>query len=188
MKRILVCFAIIVIGVLVVWVYSHAIKNSESPPPLPTTKQITKNHMNISSSAFANQQNIPDTYTCREKGINPPLQFFDIPQNAKSLVLIMDDSDAPIGTFVHWVVYNMPVTVDKIAENSKPTGTEGKNGAGQTAYTGPCPPSGTHHYYFKLYALDTQLQFLDTPDKKAVEDAMQGHVIDQAQLIGLYSK
>lgn len=144
--------------------------------------------MKIASSAFENQQKIPLKYTCLEDGINPPLEFSDVPKNAKSLALIMDDPDAPMGTFVHWVVFDIPAVTTGIAENSKPAGTEGKNGAGETGYFGPCPPSGTHRYFFKLYALDSLLGLDTHADKKAIENAMEGHIVAQAELIGVFSK
>lgn len=144
--------------------------------------------MKIVSSAFENRQSIPVQYTCKDKGINPSLHFLDIPQNAKSLVLIMDDPDAPSGDFVHWVIYNMPVSAASIAENSKPAGIEGATSIGKPGYIGPCPPSGTHRYFFKLYALDTMLTLPVNADKRIVTTAMNDHIVSQAELVGLFSK
>ena len=144
--------------------------------------------MKIISPAFEHNQNIPDKYTCKGENINPPLQFVDVSHNAKSLVLIVDDPDAPVGLWVHWVVFNIPITVSEIAENSKPDGTQGITSFGKAGYGGPCPPSGTHRYFFKLYALDSTVDLQINADKKAVEEAMKGHVIEQAELIGFFGK
>lgn len=145
--------------------------------------------MKLLSSAFAQQQQIPDRYTCRGENVNPPLQFLEVPESAKSLVLIVDDPDAPGGTWVHWVVFNMEPRTLGIEENKKATsGIEGVNSFGNIQYSGPCPPSGTHRYFFRLYALDTLLDFTKSVDKEAVEKAMQGHILDQAELVGLVSK
>lgn len=133
---------------------------------------------------------MPAKYTCIEKGVNPPLQFLDIPANAKSFVLILDDPDAVSGIFVHWLVYNIPVSVSEVSENTKPAGVEGLNSGGSPGYYPPCPPAGTgtHHYTFKLYALDQTLNMQGHMDTKAVEAAMNGHILEQAELVGLYSK
>ena len=144
--------------------------------------------MKLISSAFENQQPISTKYTCQGENVNPPLQFIDIPQNAKSLVLIVDDPDAPAGTWIHWLIFNIPATVSAIAENSKPQGMEGITSFEKNEYGGPCPPSGTHRYFFRLYALDTLLNLPQAVDRKAVEEAMQGHILDQAELVGLVSK
>lgn len=145
--------------------------------------------MRIITSAFQHQQTIPDKYTCKGANVNPPLQFLEVPDTAQSLVLIVDDPDAPGGTWDHWVVFNIEPRTLGIEENSMASsGTEGKNSWGNRNYGGPCPPSGTHRYFFKLYALDTLLDINDDSDKKAVEKAMQGHIIDMAELIGLVSK
>ena len=144
--------------------------------------------MKLISSAFQQNQPIPAQYTCKGADVNPPLQFDDIPQTAKSLVLIVDDPDAPAGTWVHWVVYNIPATVSHIVENTTPEGIEGMNSFGKKAYGGPCPPSGTHRYFFKLFALDTVLSLSETVDVAVVTSAMQGHILAQAELLGTFSK
>lgn len=144
--------------------------------------------MKILSTAFANQQPIPDQYTCKGENISPPLQFLDVPNQTKSFVLIVDDPDAPNGDFVHWVVFNIPATTTEVAENTSPTGVEGQTGFGKNEYGGPCPPSGTHRYFFRLYALDSMLQLPEDVDKQALVAAMQNHIIDQSELVGLVSK
>jgi len=153
------------------------------------TKSTIKSSMKISSNAFENNQEIPGKYTCDGKNINPPLTISDIPATAKSLVLIVDDPDAPVGTWVHWVVFNIPPTTKEITENAVPkNSSQGITSFGKPGYGGPCPPSGTHRYMFKLYALNGILNLDQHADKKAVEAAMQPYIIDQSQLTGLYSK
>ncbi len=152
--------------------------------------------MRITSTAFANQGTIPRVYTCEGKDISPPLAWADIPAGAKSLALIVDDPDAPDPaapkmTWVHWVLYNLPPTSGGLSEGIKmlPSGTkEGLNDWKRTGYGGPCPPVGRHRYFHKLYALDTLLPDLNHPTKAKLEEAMQGHIIGQAQLMGTYQK
>lgn len=149
------------------------------------TKDAT---MKITSAAFDNNRFIPSKYTCDGKNINPPLAFSEIPEGTRSFVLIVDDPDAPAGTWVHWVLYNIPPDVSTIKEDNVSDGLQGKNSFGKSSYGGPCPPSGTHRYYFKLYALNTILPVFDHPDKKAIETAMKNHILAQAELIGLYKR
>ena len=142
--------------------------------------------MTITSPKFGNNDFIPREYTCQGKDINPPLNINGIPENAKSLALIVDDPDAPMGMWVHWVVFDIPVT-SEIAEKSIP-GKQGINDFGRKNYGGPCPPSGTHRYFFKIYALDTELKLEEGITKDGLESAMKGHILGEAQLIGLYKK
>ncbi len=142
--------------------------------------------MELKSPAFKDGQSIPVKYTCQGADINPELIIEDIPQNTKSLGLIVDDPDAPLGTWVHWVVFDIPV-VTKIKENSVP-GRQGINSAQGKNYHGPCPPSGVHRYFFKLYALDTVLNLKEGISKGQFEKSAQGHILAQAQLVGLYQK
>ena len=151
------------------------------------TKVLTQQDMKITSPVFENNKPIPSQYTCDGENVNPPLQFSGVPDNAKSLVLIVDDPDAPMGTWVHWVIFNIPPTVSEIKENSTPGGIEGVSSFGKQGYGAPCPPSGTHRYFFKLYALDTLLSLSNLADKKTVEDAMENHILSQAEFIVLYS-
>ncbi|HLC65665.1 MAG TPA: YbhB/YbcL family Raf kinase inhibitor-like protein [Candidatus Nanoarchaeia archaeon] len=141
--------------------------------------------LTLTSPAFRHNSEIPAKYTCRGQDINPQLDILGVPKNAKSLVLIVDDPDAPMGMWVHWVVWNIPI-VTSIKENSIP-GVQGMNDFGKKDYGGPCPPSGTHRYFFKLYALDTTLT-LREGRKKDVEKAMEGHIIEKTVLVGLYKK
>jgi Raf kinase inhibitor-like YbhB/YbcL family protein len=142
--------------------------------------------MTITSPAFENSGKIPSLYSCDESNINPPLEFNNIPENTKSLVLILDDPDSPGGTWDHWIVWNIPV-INGIEEDSVPTGAiEGMGSSELDGYDGPCPPDGTHRYFFKLYALDTTLDLQSGSEKQDVEEAMKGHIITQSELIGLY--
>jgi len=142
--------------------------------------------MKISSPEFENNQFIPKKFTCQGKDINPTLIIEDIPEEAISLALIVDDPDAPMGMWVHWVIFDIPV-VGRIEENSIP-GKQGINDFGRKDYGGPCPPSGTHRYYFKIYALDAMLNLQEGMSKKELERVMEGHILDKAELIGLYKK
>ena len=147
---------------------------------------ISPASLTIKSSAFAPNELIPVKYTCDGSGINPPLTVKDIPKDAKSLALIMDDPDATNGTFDHWIMWNIPLK-ETMEENNAP-GTQGKNGKHENKYTGPCPPSGTHHYHFKIYALDTKLDLPVNTDKKALLEAMNSHIIGVGELVGLYKR
>ncbi len=142
--------------------------------------------MNISSPQFEHNTMMPAKFTCQGEDINPELNIEGIPEGAKTLALIVDDPDAPVGTWVHWVVYNIPL-VPVIEEDSIP-GTQGRNNSNPQNYGGPCPPSGTHRYFFKLYALDIELVLPEGAGKKELEQAMRGHILGQAELIGLYKQ
>jgi Raf kinase inhibitor-like YbhB/YbcL family protein len=160
------------------------------------TAQETNMTMSITSSAFAQNGSIPKQYTCEGKDISPPLAWSKVPANAKSLALIMDDPDAPDPaaprvTWVHWVLYNLPPGSTGLPEavKSLPVGAlQGLNGWERTGYGGPCPPIGRHRYFHKLYALDAVLPDLNEPTKQRLEQAMKGHVVAEAQLIGTYQK
>jgi len=142
--------------------------------------------MKLRSPEFENGEMIPKKFTCEGSDINPALIIEGVPVETKSLALIIDDPDAPGGTWVHWVVYDIPV-VSRIEEDSIP-GEQGMNDFGKRDYGGPCPPSGTHRYFFKLYALDAVPVTGGRVDKKSLENAMEGHIIEKAELIGVYKK
>lgn len=144
--------------------------------------------MNITSPAFEHNGQIPSKHTCDSENINPPLEISDTPSEAKSLVLIVDDPDAPVGDWVHWLVWNIPPETVSIAENSKPQGIEGTTDFGKPGYGGPCPPNGSHRYFFKLYALDTVLDIPDTSKKADLENAIKNHILASAELIGNYRR
>lgn len=143
--------------------------------------------MKLTSPEFENNGFIPKRFTCQGEDINPALIVEGIPEETESLVLIFDDPDAPMGTWVHWIVYNVPV-ISRIEEDSIP-GMQGINDFRREDYGGPCPPSGTHRYVFRLYALDTELNLLEKGiSRKALERAMEGHIMGNAELIGLYKR
>jgi Raf kinase inhibitor-like YbhB/YbcL family protein len=141
--------------------------------------------LKVTSSAFRNRMPIPKKYTCDGDNVNPPLKVENVPAGAKSLVLIMDDPDAPMGTWVHWLVWNMHINRE-VKENSVP-GTEGINSAKDRSYGGPCPPSGTHRYFFKVYALDRNLEISESSKKEDLEKAIDGHVLAKGELVGIYT-
>ena len=154
--------------------------------------------LNIISNAFEHDDAIPARYTCDGDDISPPLQWGDLPEGTKSLALIVDDPDAPDPaapkmTWVHWVLYNLPPSsdglVEAVASKALPSGTlQGLNDWGRTGYGGPCPPVGRHRYFHKLYALDLVLPDLGKPSKAELEHAMDGHVLEQSELIGTYQR
>jgi len=155
------------------------------------TTQIT-----ITSDAFANGQSIPAKYSCNGRNISPALAWTDPPDGTQSLALIVDDPDAPFGTWVHWLLYNIPEDTRSLQEDLPITGKNvdpnaifvGKNSSGKTAYDGPCPPSGTHRYFFKLYALDTTINLLPGATKEQVLKEMNGHILAQGELVGTFSR
>jgi hypothetical protein len=154
--------------------------------------------LTITSPAFAAGGAIPATYTCEGKDVSPPLAWTGAPDGTKTFALIVDDPDAPDPaaprlTWVHWVLYDLPATTNSLPEalrsDALPAGTrEGVNDWGRTGYGGPCPPVGRHRYFHKLYALDSVLAHLKRPSKAALERAMQGHILAQAELVGTYQK
>jgi len=154
--------------------------------------------MQITSTAFTPMGSIPSRYTCEADDVSPPLAFSGAPAGTRSLALIVDDPDAPDPkapkrTWVHWVVYNLPPDATGLAEHVSPgklpRGTlQGKNDWGKTGWGGPCPPIGRHRYFFKLYALDAALPDLGAPTKASLEQAMHGHILASAELVGTYQK
>ena len=140
----------------------------------------------VKSPAFANNGFIPTKYTCDGEDVNPSISIEGIPDGTQSLTLIVDDPDAPMGTWDHWIVWNIPPS-EKIEENSVP-GVEGLNDFRKHSYGGPCPPSGTHRYFFKIYALDTKLNLNANTRKKDLEKAMQSHILAKGELVGRYSR
>jgi Raf kinase inhibitor-like YbhB/YbcL family protein len=144
--------------------------------------------MKITSQAFTDGAKIPDDYTMYGSNRIPPIHFDDVPERARSLALIVDDPDAPRGTFSHWLLFNMDPKIRDIKENSVPVmASEGKNDFGQAEYDGPKPPSGEHRYFFKAFALDTVLPLSEGSDRVALEREMNGHVLESATLMGKYA-
>jgi Raf kinase inhibitor-like YbhB/YbcL family protein len=150
--------------------------------------------MGLTSPAFTHGQPIPVKYTCKGEDISPALAWGEPPAGTQSFALIMDDPDAPVGTWVHWVLFNIPAAARSLPEAfpsdaALPDGSlSGKNSWGRTGYGGPCPPSGTHRYFFKLYALDEMLAINAGADKGELEKAMVGHILASAELMGTFSK
>ncbi len=148
----------------------------------------------VSSSAFGSMKAIPSRYTCDGKNVSPPLHWTGVPKTAKSIVLICDDPDAPMGTWVHWVCYDIPASVDSLAEGIPPAdglacgGKQGTTDFHKPGYGGPCPPGGTHRYFFKVYALDVMLTAPAGKTKLDIEKAMKGHVLDSGELVGTYTR
>jgi len=145
--------------------------------------------LTLTSDAFANGQSIPAKYSCIGKNISPALAWDEPPASTKSFALIVDDPDAPMGTWVHWVLFNIQSNTGSLRENADSSAmSAGKNSSGNTRYDGPCPPSGTHRYFFKLYALDSTLSLSPGATKEQVLKAMEGHILAQAELMGTFSK
>jgi Raf kinase inhibitor-like YbhB/YbcL family protein len=144
--------------------------------------------MNISSSSFENGGSIPDKHARKGGDKSPALKIEDVPEDAKSLALIMDDPDAPSGTFTHWILFNMSPRTKEIHEDSPPVmATQGRNDYGDVGYGGPQPPSGEHRYFFKVFALDAPLSLSRGAKRSEIEEAMKGHILDEAELMGRFS-
>jgi len=145
--------------------------------------------LQLTSQAFHDNGRIPSEYTCDGANGNPPLSIRNVPANARSFALIVDDPDAPRGTWVHWVLWNMRPDTTEIPATSVPGGAlQGTNDFGKQNYGGPCPPSGTHRYFFKLYALDISPPLKPGATKEQLEEAMKGHILEKAELVGLYRR
>lgn len=140
----------------------------------------------ISSTSFENEGNIPAKYTCEGEDVNPPLKVENIPEGTKTLAIIVEDPDAPKGIFDHWLAWNIPP--ENIIEENRIPGISGTNGAGKTGYYGPCPPSGSHRYYFYVYALDASLDIVEGANKKTLQDAIKVHILAKGTLMGRYEK
>ncbi len=160
--------------------------------PLEAAKEATVS-LQLTSPAFAAQGEIPKHYTCEGEDVSPPLAWSGAPAGTRSFALVVDDPDAPMGTWVHWVLYDLPDTTTALpgavtAQTLPPGAREGTNSWNRTGYGGPCPPSGRHRYFHKLHALDIVLPDLDRPTRAALEKAMAGHVLAQAELVGTYQR
>lgn len=167
---------------------------NENKPIKKETNQDNTMELRIKSSAFDEGGTIPEEYTCDGENVSPEISWSGTPAETKSFALICDDPDAPAGTWVHWVIYNIPgsenglhegVSADKKLYNGT---MQGLNSSGETGYDGPCPPGGTHRYYFKLYALDTTLNIQGNVTKDVLLEAMKGHLLAQGQLMGKYTR
>lgn len=169
----------------------HA-KTSEMSQYVDTTSfSVRKPMISIKSSAFQDGGSIPSQYTCDGQDQLPPLHWQDVPATTKSITIICDDPDAPGGTWVHWVVFNLPPDmnhIDSVADVTQTSAIVGTNSWGKQNYGGPCPPSGEHRYFFKIYALDTTLSLGKNATKQAVEDAMSGRILAEGRLMGRYAR
>jgi Raf kinase inhibitor-like YbhB/YbcL family protein len=151
-------------------------------------KEVRNMTMKLTSAEFTDGQQIPGKYSCNGEDINPPLVIEGIPAEAKSLAMIMDDPDAPGGTWVHWVIWNIDPRTTQIAAGSVPLGAQqGINSWHKSGYGGPCPPSGTHRYYFHLFALKERIELPSSAKRNDLERAMQGKILAESRLMGLFT-
>ena len=150
--------------------------------------------MEIRSSGFDDGAMIPQKYTCDDIDISPPLKWSKVPDGTKTFAIICDDPDAPMGTWVHWVIYNLPANINELSEDVPPLeilpngAKQGRNDFGKIGYGGPCPPGGTHRYYFKIYALSEELKVEAGITKSELLKAMEGHILSEGQLMGRYKR
>jgi Raf kinase inhibitor-like YbhB/YbcL family protein len=177
---------IVIVTILFIGGCICMIRQPIAPAITPEEMPVRLNELKITSPAFENNAFIPKKYTCDGDNINPPLKIEVLPDETKSIVLIVDDPDAPKGTWNHWIVWNIP-PIKEIAENTVP-GVEGMSDFQRQSYSGPCPPSGTHRYFFKVYALKDKLDLDVSSQKSNLEKAMEGKIVAKGELIGLYSR
>jgi len=181
---------IILAAALVALLALSAVLYLKREPPQPKEKDfVDSGVMRIQSTDFEPNGPIPARFTCDGENISPKLSVSGVPEDAVSLVLVVDDPDAPMGTWVHWLVWNIPPQTVEIASAAVPAGSvEGVTSFGRSGYGGPCPPSGTHRYFFKLYALDQNLSLTAAAKVQELDAAMSGHVLDKAGLVGVYGR
>ncbi len=184
-KILLSVAAVVVLGI---WFLTGFNQGKEPQNILVTTNDMST--FSLTSDAFKHNGKIPDRFTCEGEDLNPPMEIRQAPAGTVSFTLIVDDPDAPRGNWNHWLVWNIPVSQTRIEEGSLPRGAVlGMNDFGRTSYGGPCPPAGpTHRYFFKLYALDAFLDLKEGATKEQLENALTGHVLGEAELIGLYQR
>lgn len=176
------CLLWIGLGVIFLWIVGC------TPVPVEEgDEQMVR--IDLTSPAFESQGMIPEQYTCDGRDISPELNWTVVPSGTRSFALIVDDPDAPAGTWVHWVLFDIPAEVRSLPAGVRGVGVEGRNGWRSTGYGGPCPPPGEpHRYFFKLYALDGMLELPSGASKAEVERAMQGRILGQGELVGLYGR
>jgi len=183
----------IVLTLFLLLFLSCAGRQQQLAQPANPQKQ-TQAEIKLTSSAFKDGEPIPRTYTCDGVNVSPPLEWSGAPGTAKTIAIVCDDPDAPGGTWVHWILYNLPADNIGLVENApasetlKAGGFQGKNDFGKIGYGGPCPPSGTHRYFFKIFALDSELPLKAGATKAELMKAMAGHTLVQGQLIGTYRR
>lgn len=187
MKKNTFIFGTVVAAIIIISAIIAYMKFNPAKPE--TIIPITSLSMKLTSAAFPGNGEIPSKYTCDGQDISPPLNIEGVPAGAKSLVLIVDDPDAPVGDWVHWLVWNIKPDTKEIPENAIPDGSvQGTTDFGKPGWGGPCPPFGIHHYQFKLYALDAELSLPPSAKKADLEKAVSPHTIDSAMLVGLYQR
>ena len=175
-----------VILALVVFSYLTFFKTNQITPI--SKQDFNPIYMQVSSPAFENNTDIPSEFTCDGSNISPPIDIMGVPKEAKTLSIIMQDPDAPMGTITHWLVWNIPPTELHFIKNEKIEFAQGLSSLGKIGYGGPCPPSGTHRYFFTIYALDSKLDLVDGSSVADLQGAMSGHVLAKVLLMGKYAK
>lgn len=193
MRFIYIFFFIIVVGAIiasfiVAGTSQDRADNIDKNNDIKNNKDLPMDTLKLTSSAFGNNGEIPSRYTCDGESVNPPFDISGVDENAKSLVLIVDDPDAPSGVWDHWVRFNIPASTTEIKEAVEPEGISGVGTSGNRDYLGPCPSDREHRYFFKLFSLDTSLSLEEGVTKKDVEKAMEGHILQDAELIGRYER
>jgi Raf kinase inhibitor-like YbhB/YbcL family protein len=169
--------------------FAAILAGCRSASSTPTETEESEMNLQVTGPAFSEGEAIPAKYTCDGSDLSPQLDWTSVPQGTQSLALIADDPDAPVGTWVHWVLFDLPPDLVSLPEGASRIGTQGMNSFRKLTYGGPCPPKGSpHRYYFKLYALDTLLNLEEGASKAEVEKAMQGHILAQGQLMGKYGR
>ncbi len=187
MRKVLFLLSIILLIFSCIFLSGCGAKNAPSPADNKFTGKAT--NMKLTSPVFDDGDFIPAKYTCDGENVSPPLEISDVPEDTQSLVLIVDDPDAPAGDWVHWTIWNIDPGTKEISEGNVPAGAmQGSTDFGNNKYGGPFPPSGTHRYQFKLYALDTILDLNSYSAKKDIEREMKDHILDQIMFVGLYQK
>ncbi len=190
-RRICMALALCVVGLLIMGCGGG---RAPTPPPTPAAPARTVGALALTSPAFAAGGEIPRKYTCDGEDVSPPLEWGAPPAGTQSLALIMDDPDAPMGTWDHWLLYNLPADARSLPEGVAPDATRpdgsrhGKNSWGRVGYGGPCPPGGQHRYFFRLYALDIPLDLPAGANKAQLLAAMSGHILAQGELMGTYRR
>ena len=191
MKRTTAVFVLVILVFGAAVYFRSTSMNNQIPPvvSVPDSTPEPSANMTLTSTAFLHDQAIPTKYTCDGDNVNPPLTISGVPRDTQSLALVVDDPDAPMGTWVHWTLWNIAPTAVEISENSVPEkATLGTTSNGQPGYGGPCPPSGTHRYFFKLFALDTMIELDGKATVAELEETMKGHILAQTQLIGRFGR
>ncbi len=182
------------LGIATACTRSPSPSQSAATAQLVATKSTANSNFQLTSDAFKSGEPIPSLYTCDGGNVSPPLSWSGEPQKTVTFAVIVDDPDAPAGVFTHWVLFNLPADIHNLPQGVPNTETldngavQGQNSGGKIGYTGPCPPQGTHRYRFFLYALDTSLNLKPDVSKQKVQDAMQGNILGQAQILGTYQR